>query len=645
MDQGEGASETSTPNEPYVFVSYARADRKQAQAIIKCIERSGFRVWWDGLIPGGERFSTRISEALEGAGGIVVLWSAHSVESNWVQDEAGWGRDHHRLVPISLDGTPPPLGFRQLQCVDLSKGARTSNPEMQRALRAIGEMLGRPHVDDASAGRAGLPIDRRTALVAGGAVALGAIGFTAWRFLQSGPAAINSIAVLPFENLSGDPSKAYLSDGLAAELRGTLSRNPLLSVVGQTSSNKFRNPSDDSEAIARELKVASLVDGNVFVAGNTIRIAVEMIDGKTGFSRWSEKFERSLDNILQLQDEIANAVNAALSSKLSSHAADSRAQSGGTRNAAAFDGYLRGKDLFDSQKDEASDRASLAEFTTAVRLDPTYGAALAARSRALAVIANEYAQAAERVQLYDHAVVEAKRAIAAAPQFANGYAALGYALFYGKLDILAADAPYEKALQFGSGSADVLGLYAVYRARRRQFDRARPAIERAARLDPVNPTVFKNQGRIRFAAADYPGAIAGARRALDLNPTIGGAHGDIGNALLLMGNVGDASAEFAKEKVQLLALPGRAIVALRQGNSAAAQQAFNELVTSQGDNGLYQQAEILAQWNKIDQALDVLDKCVAERDSGLVYLLSDPFLQPLQKQPRFKQLLRRVHFV
>jgi len=419
----------------------------------------------------------------------------------------------------------------------------------------------------------------------------------------------------------------------------------LLRVVGQASSNKFRDPSDDSRGIARKLNVASLLDGNVLVAGNTIRIAVELVEGRSGFSRWSDKFERPLNNILALQDDVAKAVDTALSARLSEPAVESQAHVGGTRNAAAFDAYLRGKDLFDSQRDEASDRGSLAAFTEAVELDPAYAAARAARSRALAVIANEYAQSDDRRPLYSQAVDEARRAVAAAPQFADAYAALGYALFYGKLDISAADGPYEKARQFGSGSADVLGLYAIYRARRRQFDRAGPAIARAAMLDPVNPTVFKNRGRISFAAGDYDGAIAAARRALDLNPDIGAAHGDIGNALLLQGKAKEAGAEFAKEKVQLLAIPGRAFVALREGNAGEAQEAFDELVKSQGDNGLYQQAQILSQWNKLQQALDVLDKCVEEQDSGLVYLLSDPFLAPLQNQPRFKLLLQRLHFV
>ena len=641
MDQITGTSEAQPASEPYVFVSYARADEKKARAIIKCIDRAGFRVWWDALIPSGDRFSSRIAEALEGARAIVVLWSVHSVDSVWVQDEAGWGRDHHRLIPISIDGSEAPIGFRQLQCVNLSKGGvRASNPELRRAIGAIADLLDHPPLEFGATPL----VSRRTVIIGGSAVAATAVAVSAWRY-SSASSAANSIAVLPFQNLSGDASKQYLSDGLAAELRATLSRNPLLSVVGQASSNAFRNPAVDSRGIARKLNVVSLLDGNVLVAGNMIRIAVELVEGKSGFSRWSQKFERPFDNILALQDDIATAVDTALSARFAGQQKELRARSGGTRSAAAFDAYLRGKDLFDSQRNEASDRASLAAFTEAVQVDPAYAAARAARSRALAVIANEYAQAAARRPLYHEAVEEARRAVAAAPQFADAQAALGYALFYGKLDIIAADGPYEKARQFGNGSAEVLGLYAIYRARRRQFDRAGPAIARAALLDPVNPTVFKNRGRIDFAAGDYGGAIAAARRALDLNPDIGAVHGDIGNALLLMGKAQEAEAEFARERVQLLATPGRAIAALRQGKETEAQAAFEELVQSQGDNGLYQQAQILAQWNKIDQSLDELEKCVADQDSGLVYLLSDPFLAPLKDEPRYKALLRKLHFV
>src|SRR6185369_5725138 len=368
---------------------------------------------------------------------VVVLWSASSGKSNWVQDEAAFARDRQRLVPISIDGSEPPLGFRQLQCVDLSGGRlRANNPGMHRALQAIADMMDQP-IDPAVMEQS-TGIARRSLIAAGAAAGVAVLGYGGWQLLRPGRAEANTIAVLPFENLSGDAAKEYLSDGLAAELRSTLSRNPLLKVVGQASSNEFRDRKEGSKSISRQLGVANLVDGNVLAANGALRIGIELIDGDSGFSRWSNKFELPMGNILDVQDEIATAVGAALA-----------------------------------------------------------------------------------VRLSDEAVAEAKRAVSIANQFPDAYAALGYALFYGKLDIISADGPYEKAGELGSGSADVLGLCAIYRARRRQFDRAFPAIERAASLDPLNPNVFKSRGRIKFAAGDYPAAIEAARRAIDLNPKIG----------------------------------------------------------------------------------------------------------------------------
>jgi TolB-like protein/Flp pilus assembly protein TadD len=627
----------------YVFVSYARDDEKSARTLISLLESAGYRVWWDGLIPGGERFGTEIAKALEGARAVVVLWSENANESHWVQDEASWARDRHKLVPLSLDGSRPPLGFRQFQCIDVSRnGLKASSPAVQRALKAIGDVTGRaPAAFPTSRPR----MSRRAALVAGTAVAVGGGGFVAWRTLLAPSADANSIAVLPFENLSGDPRQQYLSDGLAAELRARLARNSLLSVVGQASSNAFRERAQNAPTIARRLRVANVLDGNIRAAGGKLRIAVELIDGKTGFSKWSQMFDRPMANLLELQSEVADAVSAALAVRLGDSKKESLARSGGTASVAAFDSYLRGKELFDSQRDEESDRSALAEFTNAVRLDPAYAAAFAARSRALAVIANQYAQAKERRSLYGEAVAEARQAIAHAADYPEGHAALGYALFYGMLDVRAADAPYQKAQELGGGSAEVLSLCALYRARRRQFGRAFPAIARALALDPLNANLAKTEGRIRFGAGDYDGAIASARRALEINSKLGGAHGDIGNAMLMLGQTEGATAAFASESVDLLAIPGRAMVALRHNDAPNAMREFAMLREKHGDNGLYQQAQVLAQWGKKTEALAALEKAASEGDSGLVYSFSDPFLQPLHDEPRFKSLLSRLHFV
>ena len=645
MERDERTGTGRLPEGSFVFVSYSHADAKAAKALVEGLEQAGFSVWWDQLISGGERFGSSTSQALEAARAVVVLWSRAALDSHWVQDEAAFARDHSRLVPISIDGSEPPLGFRQFQYIDASReGLGAGSPAMQRAIAAVGAMLERTPTAMPPSSPPTLRIGRRSLLAAAGAAAIAAGGWGIWRFAGGRGAAGNSIAVLPFDNYGGEADQAYFSDGLAAELRGRLARNPLLRVMGQSSSNEFRNAKDDARSISGQLGVAWLLDGNVRTSGNTVRIAMELIDGETGFAKWSDSFDRPLSNIFQVQQEIAEAVDAMLAAELGAADETRQARAGATSNVAAFDAYLRGRDLFDAQRDETSDRDALAHFDKAIALDPGYATARAARSRTLAVVANQYAQAEERQRLYVQAVSEAREAIRLSPELADGHLALGYALFYGQLDAAAAEPHYADAERYGKGSPDVLSRYALYRARRRQFDPAERAIADAVQLDPLNPAVFKTQGLVRYARGDHAGAITSARRGLELSPQRATLHGDIGNALVQLGELDNAEAAFVKEKAGLLALPGRAIVAARRNDDTAAQAHFDALVRQYGDNGFYQQAQVLAQWSKPEAALEALEKAFAVKDSGLVTLLVDPYLDPLRNDPRFHALLQSIHF-
>ena len=629
-----------------VFFSYSREDRARALPIIRLIEESGFPTWWDGLLEGGERYSRATEEALNRARAVVVLWSKSSVGSHWVHDEATRGRDRGLLVPIALDGSEPPLGFGQFQVIDLARARlRPDDPQVQKMLRAIAALHNQP-LPVAKPGTRGLRIDRRTAIGGGMAALAVAGGLAAWKsgLLGSGPAG-NSIAVLPFANLSGDPAQQYFSDGLAAEIRAQLSRNTLLEIAGQTSSNLFRDGGADDRAIARKLGVAFLLSGTVQKIGDQLKVTTALIDGRDGKNAWSNVFERRLADVFAVQSAIAVAVAGELSATIGEQLDGKRGkQIGGTENLAAFDAYLRGRDLFESHVDEASGRAALAKFEQAIVLDPDYAAARASRSRSLAVIANQYVATAERKALYGEAVAEARRATELAPDFAYGFIALGYALFYGRLQAKEARAPYEQAARLGGGDVDVLSRYAVYCARTGRFDAADTAIARAAALDPLNASMFKSAGNIKYAARAWPEAIDFARKALDINPKRSTLHGDIGNALLMMGDLAGAEAAFAQETSKLLALPGKAIVAHRRGQAAAADAAFAALVGELGDSGLYQQAQVLAQRGASDEAFAALDKARAEADAGLVYLLNDPLLDPIRPDPRFNNLLREFGF-
>ena len=154
-----------------LFLSYARADSAVAQRLASALERAGFTLWWDAMIAGGEAYSRSISDALEKADLVIVLWSKRSVESDWVKDEAGHGRDRHRLIPLSVDGTQPPLGFRQYQVIDLSHWhGRKDAPEIAAIQRAIQSVL---HGEHPMQGPAPTGVSRRTALIGGSTVAAG----------------------------------------------------------------------------------------------------------------------------------------------------------------------------------------------------------------------------------------------------------------------------------------------------------------------------------------------------------------------------------------------------------------------------------------------------------------------------------------
>jgi TolB-like protein/Tfp pilus assembly protein PilF len=633
-----------------VFVSYARDDRKRALPVIELLEAAGFSVWWDGLLEGGERFFETTAAALDGARAVVVLWSKTSVASHWVHDEATAARDRRVLVPLSIDGSEPPLGFRQFQVIDISRSRmKPGDAEADRLVRAVAALHDaapvvavKPVAKPAAAG-----IDRRL-LIGGGVAALAAAGGVAWWRGLFSPAAetANSIAVLPFVNLGGDPAQAYFSDGLAAEVRTELARNPMLQVAAQASSNKFRDRAEDAKTIATRLGVVYLLDGSIRRAGDTLRIAAELIDGRTGFSTWAQSFDRPIADVFAVQAEIARAVTTALSAEVGGQAdgpAGTQAN-GTTTNIVAFDAFLRGRDLFSQGSGEASDRAALAKFDAAIAADPDYGLAHAARSRSLTVIANQYVQGAARRQLYEEAMAAAKRATEVAPQSADAWSALGFVLIYGQLDARAAGPPYDRSYQLGSGDADVLSRYALFCARIGKFDLARTAMARSVALDPLNGRTVRQLGEVEFVARRYAEAIPLLERALVINPTLGVARSVLGSAKFLLGDKAGAEAAFAADPNRLFGLTGLAIVRHAMGRKAEAAQDLAAVIAENGDNSLYQQAQVAAQWGEIARVMPLLVAAKTEGDAGVMYARNDPFMDPVRGDPAFKQLLISLGF-
>jgi TolB-like protein/tetratricopeptide (TPR) repeat protein len=487
-------------------------------------------------------------------------------------------------------------------------------------------------------------------MIGGGAalIALGG-GLAAWQGGLFGPSAeSNSVAVLPFKNLSGDVQQAYFSDGLSEEVRATLARNALLKVAAPTSSGVFREHSEDAVSIGKQLDVAYLLEGSVRRANGIVRISAELVDTKSGFSNWSQSFDRPIADIFAVQSEIANIVARELAVRMVTEAppaeANGKLTTGGTTNVAAYDLFLRGQAFHKVSADEASDRAALAAFDQAIALDPNYAAAHAARSRSMANIANSINDLSQIRALFDASVEAAQRAVGLAPDFADAHSALGVAFAFGKLDVKAARLPFERSRMLGVGDADVLARFALFSARCARDVAAKDAIKRALLLDPLNPRTFRTAATVEYAARRFAESITFNQKALSLNAKLGVANASIGDALIGLGRLKEARAAYARAGASAFALTGIAIVERAMGNAAAAQSAFDKLVATEGDSALYQQAQVLAKWGETARALATLQKARKSGDSGLLLSRTDPMLDPLRRSPDFSRLLLSIGF-
>jgi TolB-like protein/Tfp pilus assembly protein PilF len=630
-----------------VFLSYARADQKRALPVIKALEQAGIVVWWDGLIEGGENFLPATHAALEAADVVVVLWSKTSIDSHWVRDEATRGRDRGCLVPLSIDGIEPPLGFRQFQVIDFGKWrGKFDAPEMQRAIRAVQGFAGQTP-QAAAPLPAGRRIDRRALIGGGAALLVGGAALAVWKtgLLGGSSATGNSVAVLPFRNLSGDTEQDFFAEGISEQIRTTLSRNEKLLVLAPASiALVAKEVQGDLAGIADKLEVSFLLGGAVRRSGEKLRISATLTNGKTGFTEWDQQFEKSLEDVFAIQDEIAETVAAALAAQTAAIGKSGSRKAGGTSSVSAYEAYLRGNAYYELRSGEAAFRSALAQYDVAVAKDPDFAAAHAARARVIVVITNNYAAAGKLQAAYADAIASARKAVALAPELAVVQSTLGFVLVQAKLDLRGAREPYQKARKLGSGDASVLSLYSAYSAQTGRKQEAAQTIARAIALDPFNPGVFRIAAFVAYCARDYPRAIEHCRKALALNPRMEASHCYLGDALLQQGKLEEARAEYVSEPSEMLRLTGLAVVDRKLGKDAEAQRWVAGLEKAFGDAVAYQMAQILAQWGDLDTAMAKLQFARELGDVGLALAYTDPLLDPLRGRPEFSRLLSELGF-
>jgi TolB-like protein len=650
---------------PLIFFSYSRTDLPHARPVIALLEASGFDVWWDGRLEGGENYLQTTEAALEGADCVVVVWSATSVTSHWVRDEAQRGRERGCLVPLTIDGTMAPLGFRQFQLLDISgwNGAADST-EAARILVAVraridadaGAAAGLPRVDPASLhaatpvaapGGGAMSLSRRTMMIGGAGVVGGAGLLGAWQFgLFGSPAnAANSMVVMPFANQTGDPDTRWFSDGLSNELRSVLARNPRLRVSAPTSSSAIEG--EDDFAIGRKLGVDNILRGSVQRDEARLRISAELVEIKDGLVRWAEIYDRKLDDVFAVQTEIAETVGLSLVAEVTDteEAEQSvRAQQivGGTDNVAAYEAFLRGYALYDLGSGDETYRQALVQFDAAIAQDPDYASAHAMRSGILASIAsNAASDGAESRKLFADALAAAERSLALEERLARGHLAQGFALNNGWLKREEAVPHYLAAQRLAPGDADILRSAASFHAYGKDHALAGTMIEQVLELDPLNARAFRSAGYIALFARDFPKVVTQMERALTLNPGLASAQYAMAIARIMQGDAAGALVAAKAEPGEAYALTATAIAAHKLGDAAGSDAALAALTAKYADSR-YQRAEVLAQRGATAEALTLLDEAYEALDPGLLWAPNDPLLDPLRGQEQFRNLLSRL---
>jgi TolB-like protein/Flp pilus assembly protein TadD len=453
----------------------------------------------------------------------------------------------------------------------------------------------------------------------------------------------HSIAVLPFINLSGDPTQQYFSDGLTEEILNSLTRINELQVSARTSSFLFEDKHPDVVGVAQKLNVASVLEGSVRRSGKTIRVTAQLNNGVTGFHLWSQTYDRDLGDILKLQTDIANAVAGALKITLLGDVS-AKIELGGTHNPAAFDAYLRGTKAFASLTEPKVYKTAIAEYTSAIRLDPSYALAFAGRSRVYTAYAGEVATGAAIRECYGKAQADARKAIRLAPELAEGHVALGYFFEEGALDFTQAREAFERALALAPGNAKVLRVSSRFLVAMGQFEEGISAARRAVALDPLNRTSHDALGFTLYFARRYREAIQALAETITLDPALEEPYGTRGLAYYGLDDLKDARSSCEIKPDHGVSQWCLAVVYDKLGRHADAKAVLAKYRAKRGDAGAYQYATIYAHWRDRAKALEWLATAMRLRDPGLVFLKTDPLMDPLRKEPRFQAIERQLNF-
>ena len=566
-----------------LFVSYARADEETAALLAESLRSEGYQVWRDDELPAHRAYADVIEERLKAAKAVIVLWSAEAAKSQWVRAEADSARSARTLVQATIDGSVPPMPFNQIQCADLSRWDGGDGSPGWRKLKAS-----------------------ITALAGAAAPASDSKPQTGRRQL--------CICVLPFQNMSGDPEQEYFSDGISEDITTDLSKISALGVVARNTAFTFKGQSVDVAEVARKLGVSHVLEGSVRKAGGRVRINAQLIDGISGEHLWAERYDRELEDIFTIQDEISKAIVAALKIKLLPDEKKAIEQRG-TTNAEAYNLYLLARQYWvtGNHGDPRREERVMRICGRAVEIDPYYAQAWALLGLAQASLHHGY-----RSEV-DDGFAAAHSALSIDPTIAEAHLPLVRRLEKKHL-FDAAEEALKKALELAPDSWEVNKEAGRFCMLRRNVDQAIVHYEKAVEVMETDFHAWailvtcygskNDRANIRRSAERM---VSEAHKALEQDPSNGAALGIIAGGHAILGEP-----ERAREAID------RAI-----------------LIDPDNLNMRYNFACVLARHlDDREEALKLVERCLTSGGELLLrHTESDPDLDSLRDDARFTAML------
>jgi TolB-like protein/Tfp pilus assembly protein PilF len=657
----------------HVFISYASKDSAVAAALVEALERHGVKCWIAPRdVRAGTQYADAIIRAISGAKVIVLVLSESAIASSHVSREIERASSKKRpIIALRIDAAPltPALEYflSESQWVEAQTGnmeaayAKLIDDIRDPARTAPRNTPAMPLEASAATARAAHPNLRiNWILLAAGTVFVVAalLVYKFWissHVAREKPVATTSLApaaavpaqptiseksvgVMPFLDMSEKKDQEYFSDGLSEELIDMLTKIPELRVPARTSSFYFKGKQATIADIAKALSVVHLLEGSVRKSGNTLRITVQLVRADNGYHLWSQTYDRKLDDIFKIQDEIASAVVKALKVSL---LGDAVPKPKGTGNVEAYTLYLQGRAVV-LRAGTVSDFEKAADYLQqALKLDPKFAPAWVW----LSVVRSTQAGWVIPVQQgYEEARRAASQAQALDPNLSEAHSVMGMIHLYYDWDWARTRAEVQKALEldpsnpyawlFGGRLAQITGHY----------DEALESYQRAIASDPLNAFVYYYIGSSNYMMGRFAEAQAAFRKAADLDPGKGLFGGSIGPGLvkLATGEPAAALAEIERVKDDDDRGFGRAITYHALGRKADADLALAEYEKKYAEADVYRIAEIYAFRGEIDRAFAWLDRAYRQRAGGLPVVGIDPLLKNLHPDPRFTAFLRKM---